>query len=184
MRRYLIIQQAITLFVVQCGLRGCIVVTRERLLVGLGKLLQWCNRGIMLGLWRVSRRVSTILLEERMGTCFACEVADPDATGIYCGACGCPKWSASELNVKNGRRLHNCPLGKHEGSVRLVTIGGCKNCGKKVSPPPRPDGLTPEQREEMEAFDKRHSGTAEQRVTLKSQAPGNGRWRSHLPLGK
>ena len=88
-------------------------------------------------LWLMSPRVDDATFRAREGVCDGCEKLQRSNGARYCGACGCPKWRFSELSRKNRRLGHNCPLGKHPGSVVLPPgMGGCSGCGH-AKPTPR-----------------------------------------------
>ena len=88
--------------------------------------------------WRLSKNLSPHIVELRNAICAECPQLAIVGDKRYCKACGCPKWKWSELSVKNTREGHNCPLGKHPGSVATMRVdekgnivGGCKGCGGK-----------------------------------------------------
>ena len=77
--------------------------------------------------WRLSRRVTIEVLTKRLKACEGCEGVEKIGFKRFCRPCGCPNWRWSNLLVKNQRRAHNCPWGKHDGSWK--TKGGCSSCG-------------------------------------------------------
>lgn len=86
--------------------------------------------------WKKSPKVTAEALAIRNVICNDCPELDRDGEKRYCKACGCPKWYMSELGTKNELAGHNCPLGKHPGSVALPVIQqpastGCAGCGDK-----------------------------------------------------
>ncbi len=96
----------------------------------------WAWNARLFLFWFFSPRVSDFDFEIRQGICNNCDKLTREEDGTrWCGACGCPKWKYSELTIKNEYAGHNCPLGKHPGSVALPVInqsGGCTNCGDKT----------------------------------------------------
>lgn len=48
----------------------------------------------------------------RLDLCRACDSRLVDGDKEYCGACGCPKWSGSELSTKLRMPRLSCPLKK------------------------------------------------------------------------
>lgn len=87
--------------------------------------------------WRMSRRVDLQTFVDRETACADCDHAEDTESGKYCKACGCAKWKWSELSVKNTREAHNCPLGRHAGSIATKKVGpdgkivgGCVGCGQ------------------------------------------------------
>jgi hypothetical protein len=103
--------------------------------------IETARRALPVIRWRLSPRVDLETLAARNTACETCEAAETvqvdGDTKRYCRACGCPKWKWSELTVKNQRQAHNCPLGRHAGSVATVKwdaakkqpVGGCAGCG-------------------------------------------------------
>lgn len=88
--------------------------------------------------WCLSRKVNESEYAFRNATCDACPSQVIEDGKKWCGSCGCPRWHYSELAVKNMYAGHNCPLGKHPGSVALPVIQqpqattGCTGCGDKA----------------------------------------------------
>lgn len=56
--------------------------------------------------------VSEETFASRMEICRACDSRLVDGDKQYCGACGCPKWSGSELSTKLRMPKLSCPLKK------------------------------------------------------------------------
>ena len=114
------------------------------------KALAYGMRGLLLFDWLTSPRVSDEEQDVRDSICDTCEHLDATNSGParvrFCKACGCPKTRYSELTVKNSRRDHNCPEGRHPGSVALpveLRVGcntpGCGGgSGGVAQPPPQP----------------------------------------------
>lgn len=86
--------------------------------------------------WITSRKVSAEILKGRTIVCDGCDASRKTNGALYCGLCGCPDWNMSRLSVKNARKGHNCPLGKHEGSFATMTLNSkkCKGCGNGEAP--------------------------------------------------
>lgn len=56
--------------------------------------------------------VDDATFEKRKGTCLGCPALKSMDDRIYCGACGCPQNSISELNYKLKLRRSVCPMKK------------------------------------------------------------------------
>jgi len=50
--------------------------------------------------------------QQRLAICQGCEHLQRDGDKLYCGACGCPQWSMSELPRKLRFAGLRCPKGK------------------------------------------------------------------------
>lgn len=50
-------------------------------------------------------------VEARLTACRACDALQEDATGLWCGACGCGRRSRAELTVKATMPGAKCPRG-------------------------------------------------------------------------
>lgn len=101
--------------------------------------------------WRWSSRVSIEDYQARDAVCMACEhqkIVGPRTykgflaklmlflfpPGRYCQQCGCADWRWSELTVKNTRKGHICPRGKHPGQTPVPQQkrkDSCPTCGGK-----------------------------------------------------
>lgn len=57
---------------------------------------------------RVAGRARPSVVRRRLEACAACPERTPDG---FCGACGCPKWTASRLEVKAAMPGATCPKG-------------------------------------------------------------------------
>lgn len=71
-------------------------------------------RSLVRAVWSFLRRgdVDLQTYGRRETTCYQCEQMQCTATGIYCGACGCPQWAVSDLRTKWRMVTIRCPLNK------------------------------------------------------------------------
>lgn len=77
-----------------------------------------------------SGRVDEETYRERMDICGSCEAKEEYNGRWYCGACGCPRWRLSRLDIKNRFRGHLCPLRRHPGDYPSDWRFGRMGCGR------------------------------------------------------
>jgi hypothetical protein len=68
------------------------------------------RRAIWSLIWHGRVTVQTYTL--RRAECMDCEKRVDAPKGTYCGACGCPQWFMSRLEMKWRIRDVGCPLGR------------------------------------------------------------------------
>lgn len=99
------------------------------------RALRFAWKARLVWYWRWSPIVPNDEYDARDAACMSCERQKVTGNGRFCQQCGCADWRWSELTVKNTRKGHFCPLGKHPGQISVPAhAGGCKGCsGRKTN---------------------------------------------------